>query len=266
MAASLLAFIAGACVGSFLNVCITRMPENESVVLPRSRCRQCLSPIAFFDNIPILSFLLLRGRCRACGTPIPARYLVVELLTATLAVCLFLRFGLSWLFFIYFLFISALIVISFIDLEVRIVPDVISLPGIVLGIGLAFLNRLFEIGNFPTPVESLLGSVFGGGLLLVVAWAYERVTGREGLGGGDVKLLAMIGAFLGWAAVPVTLFVGAFLGSIWGIGLMVAKGVDTKHALPFAPFLCAGALFYLMWGPEFAARYLRLVGQWYYLA
>jgi len=186
---------------------------------------------------------------------------VVELLTALLAVAVFVRFGSSLLFLVHFLFIGALIVVAFTDLEVRIVPDRISLPGIALGVGVALLTWSFGVEDFPTPLDSLLGVILGGGLLLAVAWTYERLTGRAGLGGGDVKLLAMIGAFLGWSGVPVTLFVGALSGSLWGIGLMLAKGVGRKHALPFAPFLCAGALFYLMWGPEFADRFLVIGGR-----
>jgi leader peptidase (prepilin peptidase)/N-methyltransferase len=225
---------------------------------PESHCRYCRAPIAFYDNIPIVSFVLLHGRCRSCGMRIPVRYLLVELLTAVLAVILFLRFGLSWLLLVHFVFVSALVVVSVVDLEMRIVPNSISLPGVVLGIALSILTWWFQIKHFPTPLDTFSGVLLGGGLLLLVAWTYEWLTGREGLGGGDVKLMAMIGAFLGWSAVPVTLFVGAVLGSIWGIGLMFAKGVDSKYALPFAPFLCTGALFYLLWGAEFAARYLTV--------
>lgn len=257
----LLAFIVGACVGSFLNVCITRIPERESVVVPGSHCRSCGTPVALSDNIPLISFLWLRGRCRACGAPIPVRYLIVELLTAALAVILLLRWGASWPLVVHSVFVGGLVVVSFVDLEAGIVPDRISLSGIALGIALSLSNRLFGRADLPAPLDSLLGVLLGGGLLLAVAWVYERVTGREGLGMGDVKLLAMIGAFLGWASVPVTLFVGALAGSAWGIGLMLVKGVDSKHALPFAPFLCAGALCALFWGPDFAVRHLTLAGQ-----
>lgn len=257
----LLAFTAGACVGSFLNVCITRIPERESVVVPRSHCRSCRAPIALSDNIPLVSFLWLRGRCRACGAPIPVRYLIVELLTAALAVILLLRYGASWPLVVYSVFLGGLVVVSFVDLEAGIVPDRISLPGIALGVTVSLSNRFFGRADFPGPLDSLLGVLLGGGLLLAVAWAYGRVTGREGLGMGDVKLLAMIGAFLGWASVPVALFVGALAGSAWGIGLMLVKGVDSKHAVPFAPFLCAGALCALLWGPDFAVRHLTVGGQ-----
>lgn len=256
----LVVFVFGACIGSFLNVCITRIPREESVVRPGSHCRTCLASIAFSDNVPLLSFLLLKGRCRACGVRIPLRYPAVELVTATLALSLFLRFGFTWLFFGYAIFVGGLVVVSFIDLEERIVPDVVSLPGIVLGLTLSVLFWLLSINGFPTPLNSVLGVLLGGGMLLLVAWAYERCTGREGMGGGDIKLLAMIGAFVGWSGVPVTLFVGAFLGSLWGVVLILVRRVDTKYALPFAPFLCTGALFYLVWGTGLVARYLALVG------
>jgi len=252
----LIVFVVGACVGSFLNVCITRIPKKESIVFPASHCRNCLAPIAFFDNIPLLSFLLLKGRCRACGMPIPLRYEFVELVTAILALTLFLRFGSSWLFFVYAIFVGGLVVVSFVDLEEGIVPDIVSLPGTVLGLTLSGLAWLLSIDEFPSPLNSLLGALLGGGMFWVVAFVYEWFRGREGLGFGDVKLMAMIGAFLGWSGVPITLFVGAGLGSLWGIGLMLVRGVDTKHALPFAPFLCTGAFVNLIWGTHLAAWYL----------
>jgi leader peptidase (prepilin peptidase) / N-methyltransferase len=256
---SLLAFLLGAIVGSFLNVCIARIPNDESVVHPPSRCPRCKVPIAFYDNIPLLSYFFLRGRCRSCDERISSRYFIVELLMASLAVALYYQFGLGLAFAASFVFVAALIVISFIDLDVRIVPDVISLPGIAVGllfsvIGSFVVSDPFEL--VPSPVSSLIGVLVGGGFLLALAWAYQAFTGVEGMGGGDIKLLAMIGAFLGWPSVPVTLFFSSLGGSIIGLSAMLVKGVGRRYALPFAPFLCLGALLYLFFGRELIQFYL----------
>src|SRR5215472_66384 len=242
-------FIFGAIVGSFLNVCIVRLPKDESVVHPPSHCPKCGVGIPFYDNIPLISYILLLGRCRSCREWISARYFLVELLMASLAVGLYYEFGLG----------LALIVISFIDLAVRIVPDVISLPGIVAGlvfslIGRYIINDPFEL--VPSPISALLGVLVGGGFLLALAWGYEAFTGVEGMGGGDIKLLAMIGAFLGWPSIPVTLFFSSLGGSVIGLTAMLIKGVGRRYALPFAPFLCLGALFYLFFGKELIQMYL----------
>jgi leader peptidase (prepilin peptidase) / N-methyltransferase len=248
-----LIFIFGAVVGSFLNVCISRIPKGDSIIRPPSHCPKCKTAIAFYCNIPLLSYLFLRGRCRACGERISFRYFAVELLMASLAVALFYQFGFGLAFMLGFVFIAALIVISFIDLDVRIVPDVISLPGIVVGLLLSIIGHYLlrdPLGIVPTPLGALLGVLLGGGFLLAVAWAYERFTGVEGMGGGDIKLLAMIGAFLGWPAIPLTIFLSSLGGSVIGVGFMLAKGVDRRFALPFAPFLCLGAVVYLFFGRD----------------
>jgi leader peptidase (prepilin peptidase)/N-methyltransferase len=252
-------FIVGAIVGSFLNVCIARIPNGESVVYPPSHCPKCESSIAFHDNIPLISYLILGRRCRACGQRISARYFVVELLTASLAAALYYEFGLGLAFFVAFVFVAALIVISFIDLDVKIVPDVISLPGIVVGLLFSIIGRYLisdPLELVPTPLSSLVGAVAGGGFLLAVAWLYECFTGVEGMGGGDIKLLAMIGAFLGWPSIPLTLFFSSLGGSIIGIFMMLRKGVGGKYALPFAPFLCFGALLHLFFGKQVILFYL----------
>jgi len=259
--ATVVVFVFGAMVGSFLNVCIVRLPKKESLVLPASHCPDCKTPIPFYYNIPLISYLILRGHCRYCGVLISPRYFIVELLMAVLAVGLFQRFGLGTVFFVDFLFVGGLIVITFIDLDVRIVPDVISLPGIVLGLLFSVVNRQIladHLSALPSPMSSLLGIVIGGGSLLLVAWVYQLLTGREGMGGGDIKLLAMIGAFLGWPSVPLTLFSASLTGSVVGILLMVRKGVDGQYALPFAPFLCFGALFALFFGDWLVAFYMPL--------
>jgi leader peptidase (prepilin peptidase) / N-methyltransferase len=243
-------------------VCIGRIPKDESVVWPPSHCPNCQKPITVRDNIPLLSYLLLRGRCRACAQVISPRYFWVELLTGMMALALYYRFGLGFDFFVGFIFVAALIVISVIDLDVRIVPDVISLPGIVLGfffsvVGYFFVAAADEI--IPTPVSSVIGIIAGGGFLLATAWLYEKFTGVEGMGGGDIKLLAMIGAFLGWPSVPVTLFIASLVGSVVGLGCMLLTGAGRRLALPFAPFLCSGAVAFIFFGEKIIEFYLPSV-------
>jgi len=215
--------------------------------------------ISFYDNVPLISYLILRGRCRACGERISPRYFVVELLTALLALALFDRFGFGFSFFASFVLVAALIVISFIDLDVRIVPDVISLPGILVGLALSVAGYFLVSGEspiVPSPVSSVLGILAGGGFLLATAWIYEKVTGVEGMGGGDIKLLAMIGAFLGWPSIPITLFFASLVGSVVGIACMVATGAGRRLALPFAPFLCSGALLFIFFGEDLIQFYV----------
>jgi len=256
---SLPIFLLGAIVGSFLNVCIVRIPKGGSVVHPPSHCPGCKTAIRFYDNIPLLSYIALLGRCRACGEHISPRYFIVELLMASLAVILYYQFSFSLAFLVSFVFVAALIVISFIDLDVRIVPDVISLPGIIAGLLFSVVARYgindpFEL--IPSPLNAIIGVLVGGGFLLALAWVYEAFTGVEGMGGGDIKLLAMIGAFLGWTSIPFTLLFASLTGSVIGIGFMIAKGVGRRFALPFAPFLCLGALLYLFFGNELIQFYL----------
>lgn len=251
-------FIFGIVIGSFLNVCIVRLPKEESLIQPPSHCPSCRTPIPFHDNVPLLSYLWLRGHCRFCDSRISPRYFFVELFTGILAAALVHRFGLGITFISGFTLAAALIVITFIDLQVRIVPDIISLPGIGLGLFFTIVNRLLfnEFPSFiPSPVSSLGGILLGGGVLYLVAWGYERLTKTEGMGGGDVKLLAMIGGFLGWPSVPVVLFSASFTGSIVGLLLIIAKKGTGKLALPFAPFLCCGALVHLFYGDQIISFY-----------
>ena len=264
------AFLFGAIVGSFLNVCIFRIPLKTSLISPSSRCPQCKIPIKAYDNIPILSYFLLGGRCRSCKAPISTRYPLVEAMTALFSVFLMLKFGLSPSFFIYFILISSLVVVSFIDLDHRIIPDTISLPGIILGLLASFMKtagqndflvrfvfRTVKGGINMATLDSLLGIFIGGGLLYAVAVLFYWVTKKEGMGGGDIKLLAMIGAFLGWTSTVFTIVVSSLIGSIVGVALMVAKGADSKYAIPFGPFLSMGAVIYLFFGREIIRWYLH---------
>jgi leader peptidase (prepilin peptidase)/N-methyltransferase len=256
---SLMAFVFGAIIGSFLNVCIVRIPEGDSIVSPPSQCPGCKNALRFYDNIPLISYLILLGRCRYCDERISPRYFFVELLMASLGVALYYQFGFGLAFLVGFVFVAALIVISFIDLDVRIVPDVISLPGIVIGLLFSVVGRFLITDTHavvPSPLSALLGVLLGGGFLLALAWVYETFTGVEGMGGGDIKLLAMIGAFLGWTSIPFTLFFASLVGSVVGLAFMIGKGVGRRFALPFAPFLCLGALLYLLFGQELVRFYL----------
>jgi leader peptidase (prepilin peptidase)/N-methyltransferase len=244
-------FIFGAVVGSFLNVCIYRLPKEESIIWPGSHCPHCKKPIKFYDNIPLVSYLLLTGKCRYCKEPISIQYLLVEGVTALSSLFLIIKFGLSLSYLIYFVFVAALIVIAVIDLYHQIIPDIISLPGI--GVGLLASIIIPEITFF----DSLIGILFGGGSLFLVATLYQWLFKREGMGGGDIKLLAMIGAFLGWKAVILTILLSSLIGSITGITIMVLKGKDFKYAIPFGPFLSLGAVIALFYQNEIIFWYLQ---------
>lgn len=246
------AFVIGAVVGSFLNVCIYRLPLEQSVVSPGSRCMGCGTAIRWYDNIPIFSWLLLRGRCRSCSTPFSIRYPLVELLTGLLALLLFLKFGLTPALGIMFLFSCALVVITFIDFDHQIIPDEISLPGIVVG----FLCSFFLPGH--DWLSSLLGIVAGWGSLALVFYGYLWLTGREGMGGGDAKLLAMMGAFLGLQSVPFIIFASSLVGTVAGLSIMAIQRKDRHLAIPFGPYLALGAFLYIFVGPQLIQWYLQI--------
>jgi leader peptidase (prepilin peptidase)/N-methyltransferase len=248
----MVSIVFGALIGSFLNVCIVRLPKEESIVTPGSHCPHCKTPIKFHDNIPLVSYLLLKGRCRYCKESISVQYPLIEGITALSSLFLFIKFGPSLGFLIYFAFVAALIVITVIDLYHQIIPDVISLPGI--GVGLLGSLVLPQLTFF----DSLIGFLVGGGSLFLVATLYQWLFKREGMGGGDVKLLAMIGAFLGWKAVILTILLGSLVGSITGIIIMALKGKDFKYAIPFGPFLSLGAVIALFYEAEIINWYLYL--------
>lgn len=248
-------FLLGSVIGSFLNVCIYRIPREKSVVHPPSSCPGCDNPIRPYDNIPIISYIMLRGKCRDCGTKISIRYPLVELLTSVLFVFMYRSFGKSVFPFFTFelisllIFVSLLIAISFIDLDFQIIPDILSIGGLVFGLLISLIRPFFR--NIDPKfgfIDSLLGILIGGGLLFAIAWSYQFFTKREGMGGGDIKLLGMIGAFCGWKGVLFSLVSGSVLGTLVGIPLMLAKGTSTKYAIPFGPFLSVGALSYVFIG------------------
>jgi leader peptidase (prepilin peptidase) / N-methyltransferase len=240
----------GAAVGSFLNVCISRIPEGISIVSPSSRCPQCGHPIRFYDNIPVISYLFLLGKCRDCRGKISFRYPLIELVTAVFAWLLFRKCGLTPAYPSVFIFVCTLIVITFIDIDQQIIPHVLTLIGIPL---FALLAVLF-MGL--TAVDSFLGIMIGAGTLYFVAVYYEALTGREGMGGGDINLLAMLGAFLGWKSLLFILLVSSLIGAVVGIAVMLIKGKDMRYAIPFGPFLCAAAIFYFFFGDDLTGLFL----------
>ncbi len=243
----------GALIGSFLNVCIYRLPRHESIAWPGSHCPACSHPIAWYDNIPFVSYLVLRGRCRHCAVRIPWRYPVVEALNALGYVGLLWFFGATWSAVAYGMLYSALLVVAGTDLSHKVIPDVITFPGIV--VGLLSAATILPLGL----VNGLIGLLVGGGILWLLAWASPFLFGKEGMGGGDIKLLAMIGAFLGWKPALMTIMVGSFLGSLVGITLIAARVIKREDYIPFGPFLVCGALVALFFGQSILDWYQGLL-------
>jgi len=230
------AFLLGACLGSFFNVLIYRLPREESIVRPASRCPACGRPVRAWENVPIVSFLLLRGKCAGCGSGISWRYPVVEAASGVGFLLIAWADGPGFVLLRDLVFFSLLIPIVFIDIDHRIIPDELSLGGLAAGILLSFLPG----GDWK---GALAGMVLGGGILFLTAAVYHKVTGIEGLGGGDIKLLAMIGAFLGWRGALFTIFFGSLLGVAGGLVAMRKGDEGLKTAIPYGPYLCVAALF-----------------------
>ena len=234
------------------------MPRDRSIVWPSSRCTSCGNPIRPWDNIPLLSFLLLGGKCRICKAPISLRYPFVEALNALFYVFLLWRFGPNWPFLIYALFSSTLIVITFIDLDFQIIPDRISLPGIPLGLlaGSLILPDPFMRAESLGWKASLIGAASGFLFYYFIAFAGEKIFKKEAMGGGDIKMMAMVGGFLGWKGVILTTFLGSLFGSIIGVCMMLIRGREKGSQIPFGPFLALGAVVSLFFGQEIIIWYL----------
>jgi leader peptidase (prepilin peptidase)/N-methyltransferase len=247
----LLPFVAalfGLVVGSFLNVCIYRLPLGQSVVWPASRCARCQRALSWYENIPVLSWVVLRGRCRTCGERISWMYPIVELCTAVLFAAVAALYGPTLLGLVRLAFGCALIVLFVIDLQHQILPNAITIPGIAIG----FLCSLFVPPGWR---DSLIGILLGGAVPWAIAEAFFRLRGYEGLGMGDVKMLAMIGAFLGWQLMLVTLVLASFAGSLVGLGF-IAAGFGRKYALPFGTFLAIAAAASVVVGDALLAWYM----------
>ena len=261
MIANIIVFIFGAILGSFLNVCIHRMPKGESVVWPRSHCPKCKKRIPGYDNIPFISFILLKGKCRICKSSISLRYPLVEFLTAFVFLLFFMRYGLSYDFFFYIVLACALIIATFIDIPHRIIPDEISIGGIIVGFILSSIRGIniapFAF-SFKPMFQSFLGIIVGGGVIFLTGWLFDQIYFKllkkppiggetESMGGGDVKLLAMIGAFLGWQRALMTFFLAPFFGAAIGIYMLVTK---KDHTIPYGPFLALAALISIFWADK----------------
>jgi leader peptidase (prepilin peptidase)/N-methyltransferase len=241
--------VIGLCVGSFLNVCIHRLPLKQSVVWPASRCPGCAHELAWFDNIPVASYVVLRGRCRSCGVPISMRYPIVEALTAAIFLWHWTVFGPTPLLLVRVLFACALIVLFAIDLDHQILPDVITLPGIVVGL-------ICSVFVPPGPLMSLAGMLLGGGLLWAISEAWFRLRKVEAMGFGDVKMLAMVGAFLGVKLVMVTFVLGSMIGGLVGALLIAMRRADMATKVPFGTMLAVAALIASLYGEPLVAWYL----------
>ena len=238
-------FLLGLCVGSFLNVVIARVPEGRSIVGPGSACPRCSTPIAWYDNVPLLSFALLRARCRKCGEPISWRYPVVELVTGLLFVLALAERGLTIDLIPALLLVAGLVAITGIDLDHQLIPDVISIPGIVVGLAVSTLT------GRPGWLDSLVGVVIGGGIFLLII-----VASRGGMGGGDMKLGAMLGAFLGWKLVLVAILIAILAGGVFAIVVLLLRRKGRRDAVQFGPFLALGGVVSLFWGESLLAWYL----------
>lgn len=241
-------FIFGLIIGSFCNVVIYRLPQGKSIITPGSRCSSCTAPIHPWDNIPVLSYLLLRGRCRACKEHISFRYPSVEFVSGVLYVLLWFKLGFSIPFAVYAALTSTLLTVALIDYDHKIIPNAVTLPGIIIGLGLSLWALPI------TPLASLLGILLGGVFFYLIA-----LVSKGGMGGGDIKLIAMIGAFLGWQGALFTIFSGALLGSLVGVTLMLLGKKGRKDKVPFGPFLSAGAIFFMLCGDDLIHWYLNLL-------
>jgi leader peptidase (prepilin peptidase)/N-methyltransferase len=256
------AAVVGAVIGSFLNVVIHRVPREESIAFPASRCPSCGTAIRPYDNIPVVSWAVLRGRCRSCRAPISARYPAVELLTAALfALTFWLRSGLSLSLPFDLAFVAAVLALVFIDAEHMLLPNAITYPGIAVAlVARLFVHNLYGVGGLCSAhacpplwvlsfANAALGALVGGGFLWLVGWAWERLRGVEAMGLGDVKMMLMVGTYLGWPLTLLAIFVGVLSGSFAGVGLMLKRGErDMQMMLPFGIFLGVGSLVSLLFG------------------
>lgn len=250
-----LAAAIGLAVGSFLNVCIHRLPRRQSLSSPPSRCPHCGAGIRWYDNVPVVSWLALGGKCRGCRAPISIRYPAVEIVTALVWIAIVWMTPVSPLLASRLVLATALIVLFMIDLEHQLLPNAITLPGILIGFAFSFVAP-------PGPLESLLGILLGGGVLYAIAAGYYFWRKEEGMGMGDVKMLAMVGAFLGWRAVLLTLVLSSFAGAVIGMALMTTQRGNLKYALPFGTFLALGTLVAMLFGEPILDWYLGLYPTW----
>ena len=242
---------AGLAFGSFANVCIHRLPKKESVVSPRSRCPSCNTAIAAWDNIPVVSYLFLKGKCRHCANPISIIYPLIESVTALLLLAGFLKFGVSWKFGIFCVVGPVLVIVTAIDIEHRIIPDAITLPGILFGLAAGSYLVGFK--------SSAIGLLAGGGTFFLINEIYYRIRGQDGIGFGDIKFITAVGALLGWQQVILVIFLSAFMGSLIGLAGLIEKRFNAFTQIPFGPFLAAGTLIAFFSGDRIIRFYIMTV-------
>lgn len=243
------AIIFGLCIGSFLNVCIYRVPRKLSIMKPlRSFCPECKNQLSWFENVPVLSWVALRAKCRHCTKPIPGQYPLVEILSAIGATACLLHFGLTPTGFVIYALVAVLIAITFIDFEFKIIPDLISFPGMIIGCVLSIISQYSGIFSWPvtqSAFDSLLGIIAGGGFFYAIGLLYLRLSGREGLGGGDIKLMGVTGAVLGVKSVVPIIFAGSLFGAIAGVLTIFLRGGGRHTEIPFGPWLALGTVIYI---------------------
>jgi len=257
--ASILVLAVGLVFGSFLNVCIHRLPLGQSVVAPGSRCPRCGAPVRAWHNVPVVSWILLRARCAACREPISWRYPAVEALTGVSLLFLWWAYGAGSGFAIASLFALAMIVLFFTDFDHQLLPDLVTLPGFLVGIAVAWFNPFLGDPGWDRIVRSVAGAALGSGLLWGIGALYSRLRGVEAMGFGDVKMMAMVGAFTGPSGVAVTLFAASVVGAAAGLALVAAKGKSLQATLPFGCFLAPAAMAALLWGRRAVEGYLGLL-------
>lgn len=243
--------VLGLMFGSFANVCVHRIPLHISIVSPRSRCPSCENTIVWFDNIPLISWLILRGKCRHCKSTISSRYPILELLMGVSWAGLAWHYGFSPLLLQALLLVSLLWILTLIDLETGLLPNVLTFPGIVIGIGFSFWFGYLQ--------DAVIGAVLGYGLFWLVARLFLMVTGREGMGYGDFKLLAMLGAFMGWQALPFIVFASSLAGAVVGILFLYLSHKDMRTEIPFGPYLAAAGMVWFLWGSDILQWYAGLI-------
>lgn len=263
---SIFAFVLGSMIGSFLNVCVYRLPKNLSVVKPRSRCPKCEKEIAWYDNIPVISWIALGARCRNCSAPISWQYPLVEALTGFLFFLVFWRFGISGATPVYMLLTASLVLVTFVDLTDWTIPNEVTFPGVPIGLGCAVATMFYPTsglhieGPFDPVINSLIGIMAGGGSLYLLDKLTLVLLKKRSMGFGDVKLLAMLGAFFGLYGVMFTFFVACIVGSFIGVAVVImqrrsGEAVQGGHYLPFGPYLCLGGFVYMLYGPELIRAY-----------
>jgi leader peptidase (prepilin peptidase)/N-methyltransferase len=257
--ASIVVLAFGLILGSFLNVCIHRLPLGESVVSPGSHCPRCNAPVRAWQNIPVLSWLILRARCAACRAPISWRYPAVEALTGLVYLALWRGFGPSFAFAIAALFTAMMIVLFFTDFDHQLLPDLVTLPGFAAGLALAWYSPFLGDPGWQRIVASITGAALGSGILWGIGALYSRLRGVEAMGFGDVKMMALVGAFAGPAGVAVTLFAASVVGAVVGLMLIPLRGKTLQNTLPFGCFLAPAAWVALLWGRRIVAAYLGLL-------